>query len=247
MNHIIIYIRLTVLILIILINDNIMSLCIYCNKKVTSRQEALLCENCNRWQHRICKTGILRKEYLQAVKSNIDLILMSGKCKLKVPPIVSSILSSTLSTSSISSPTAINPLDNTCSINISNILPVFQSTLINSSSISSPISLNLDYSSSGSMDNIVPVSQSNLFNSSILAEQSTILVPLETESVFTTGNWGILDKESCRGGDILHCPDGYTYTRKRKDGLLFYYLLLIIYVKLFTTIYIYIYKTYLQF
>ena len=74
MNHIIIYIRLTVLILIILINDNMMSLCIYCNKKVTSRQVALLCEYCNRWQHRICKTGILRKEYLQAVKSYIDLI-----------------------------------------------------------------------------------------------------------------------------------------------------------------------------
>ena len=93
---------------------------------------------------------------------------MCGKCKLKVPPIASSILSSTLSTSYISSPTAINPLDNSCSINISNILPVFQSTLINSYPISSPIYLNLDNSSSGSMDNIVPVSQSNV--SSILAE-----------------------------------------------------------------------------
>ena len=135
---------------------------------------------------------------------------MCGKCKLKVQPIASTILSSTLSTSSISSPTALNPLGNSCNINISNILPVLQSTLIYSSPISSPISLNFANSSSDSIDNILPVSQSNVVNSSILAEQSTILVPLETESVFTTGIWSILDKESCRGGDILHCPDGYT-------------------------------------
>ena len=35
--------------------------CIVCKKTVTVRQHALLCENCDEWQHRLCDTG---KHYL---------------------------------------------------------------------------------------------------------------------------------------------------------------------------------------
>ena len=31
--------------------------CIMCNKQVSSRQEALQCDGCQRWNHRICDTG----------------------------------------------------------------------------------------------------------------------------------------------------------------------------------------------
>ena len=34
------------------------SLCISCNKEVRRRQHSLQCDGCERWQHRLCKTGI---------------------------------------------------------------------------------------------------------------------------------------------------------------------------------------------
>ena len=34
------------------------SLCISCNKEVRRRQHSLQCYGCERWQHRLCKTGI---------------------------------------------------------------------------------------------------------------------------------------------------------------------------------------------
>ena len=43
--------------------------CIFCAKEVTSRQEALLCDGCDRWQHRRCQTGITREDYRAAVRS----------------------------------------------------------------------------------------------------------------------------------------------------------------------------------
>lgn len=33
--------------------------CISCNFPVRTRQEALACDGCHRWQHRTCQTGIL--------------------------------------------------------------------------------------------------------------------------------------------------------------------------------------------
>lgn len=45
--------------------------CIFCSKEVTSRQ-ALLCEGCDKWQHRRCQTGITREQYRDAVKSGLD-------------------------------------------------------------------------------------------------------------------------------------------------------------------------------
>ena len=48
--------------------------CIFCTEKVTSRQEALLCDGCDRWQHRCCKTGITREQYRAAVRSGKEVI-----------------------------------------------------------------------------------------------------------------------------------------------------------------------------
>ena len=35
-------------------------LCIACKLIVTTRQEALQCDGCQKWQHRVCNTGISR-------------------------------------------------------------------------------------------------------------------------------------------------------------------------------------------
>ena len=48
--------------------------CIFCSEEVTSRQEALLCEGCDKWQHRRCQTGITREQYRDAVKSGLDVV-----------------------------------------------------------------------------------------------------------------------------------------------------------------------------
>ena len=32
--------------------------CLHCGKSVRPRQEALACDTCSRWQHRLCGTGM---------------------------------------------------------------------------------------------------------------------------------------------------------------------------------------------
>ena len=46
-----------------------MDSCIICDKIVRPRQEALLCDGCERWQHRTCQTGISQHDYRGAVRS----------------------------------------------------------------------------------------------------------------------------------------------------------------------------------
>ena len=43
-------------------------LCLECKKFVYSRQEALLCDGCNKWQHRKCNSGVAREMYRNAVQ-----------------------------------------------------------------------------------------------------------------------------------------------------------------------------------
>lgn len=46
-----------------------MDSCIVCDQIVRPRQEALLCDGCERWQHRTCQTGISQLDYRGAVRS----------------------------------------------------------------------------------------------------------------------------------------------------------------------------------
>ena len=48
---------------------NFMDSCIVCDQIVRPRQEALLCDGCEWWQHRTCQTGISQLEYHGAVRS----------------------------------------------------------------------------------------------------------------------------------------------------------------------------------
>ena len=45
---------------IIIINVN---LCIFCEREVTWEDEAVSCDLCERWQHRLCFTGITPEKY----------------------------------------------------------------------------------------------------------------------------------------------------------------------------------------
>ena len=46
-----------------------MDSCIVCDQIVRPRQEALLCDGCERWQHRTCQTSIIQHDYREAVRS----------------------------------------------------------------------------------------------------------------------------------------------------------------------------------
>ena len=61
-----------------------MDLCIECNRVVTGRQQALKCDHCNKWQHRICGTGISQQEYREAVRSREGLDWICGPCLVDI-------------------------------------------------------------------------------------------------------------------------------------------------------------------
>ena len=60
--------------------------CISCNQEVTQRQEGLLCEGCNRWQHRTCNTGVTRQQYRNAIRSNCDIVWQCTQCSIPEEP-----------------------------------------------------------------------------------------------------------------------------------------------------------------
>ena len=60
-------------------------LCISCQKTVTTRQEALLCDGCQHWQHRICNTGITREQYRNAIRSEAEIAWRCQHCTFDLP------------------------------------------------------------------------------------------------------------------------------------------------------------------
>lgn len=67
------------------IDSTIMDLCISCNLIVTSRQEALMCDGCNKWQHRKCNTGVTRQQYRDAVRAEMDIPWQCQVCTTPRP------------------------------------------------------------------------------------------------------------------------------------------------------------------
>ena len=63
---------------------NTKSDCISCDKIVTSRQHAIQCERCSKWQHRLCKTGVTFEDYKRACKEQLDLCWVCELCKENV-------------------------------------------------------------------------------------------------------------------------------------------------------------------
>ena len=61
-------------------------LCIACTLIVTTRQEALQCDGCQKWQHRVCNTGISRPEYRNAVRAGTDIPWKCQSCVVSHMP-----------------------------------------------------------------------------------------------------------------------------------------------------------------
>ncbi|KAK2572411.1 hypothetical protein P5673_002652 [Acropora cervicornis] len=59
--------------------------CVSCSEIVTTRQEALLCDGCERWQHRRCGTGITRETYRRAVREGVEIPWKCLFCKDEEP------------------------------------------------------------------------------------------------------------------------------------------------------------------
>ena len=60
--------------------------CLFCAEEVT----ALLCDGCNRWQHRRCQTGITREQYKEVVRSGVEVLWQCLYCSARSTPIAES-------------------------------------------------------------------------------------------------------------------------------------------------------------
>lgn len=56
------------------------SRCVVCDKVVTRRQHALMCDGCDRWQHRLCRTGINQTDYRKMVRGELDIPFYCFEC-----------------------------------------------------------------------------------------------------------------------------------------------------------------------
>ncbi|VDI27117.1 Hypothetical predicted protein [Mytilus galloprovincialis] len=55
--------------------------CVECSRVVTTRQQALTCDNCERWVHRVCNTGITQTDYRRLMKGKLDIAFTCNLCK----------------------------------------------------------------------------------------------------------------------------------------------------------------------
>ena len=46
---------------------------VVCSRTVRSNQHALQCDQCQKWQHRVCNTDFTRQQYLDIVSGELDL------------------------------------------------------------------------------------------------------------------------------------------------------------------------------
>jgi len=54
--------------------------CIQCAADVRPRQQAVQCDSCLRWQHRVCGTGITQEQYRRANKGIEDISWVCESC-----------------------------------------------------------------------------------------------------------------------------------------------------------------------
>ena len=54
-------------------------LCILCEREVTWEDEAVSCDVCKRWQHRLCYTGITQEIYNAANRDQVYIYVYVNK------------------------------------------------------------------------------------------------------------------------------------------------------------------------
>ena len=72
------------IIIIIIIMD--VDLCIFCEREVTWEDEAVSCDVCERWQHRLCFTGITPEIYNAANRDQEEFEFVCGPCQHDLQP-----------------------------------------------------------------------------------------------------------------------------------------------------------------
>ena len=60
--------------------------CIDCDQPVRERQEGLLCDGCNRWNHCTCNTGVSRSQYGDTNRNDLDIDWQCRECRDTQPP-----------------------------------------------------------------------------------------------------------------------------------------------------------------
>ena len=55
-------------------------LCLECRKVIGRRQNAVSCDACDRWQHRICETDIIQISFVSYFEVDIYLFIYLFKC-----------------------------------------------------------------------------------------------------------------------------------------------------------------------
>lgn len=63
-----------------------MSACLFCEREVTWLDHAVNCDVCDRWQHRLCHTGIDREQYLDNNRRNVEFEFICGPCQADLQP-----------------------------------------------------------------------------------------------------------------------------------------------------------------
>ncbi|XP_076086821.1 pygopus homolog 1-like [Mytilus galloprovincialis] len=58
--------------------------CVLCDQQVRPRQHALQCEDCDKWQQRLCNTGISITDYRLMVNEEVDIIFHCVEC-VRIP------------------------------------------------------------------------------------------------------------------------------------------------------------------
>ena len=61
-------------------------LCIFCEHEVIWEDEAVSCDVCKRWQHRLCFTGITQKIYTAANQDQAEFEFVCGPCQYNLQP-----------------------------------------------------------------------------------------------------------------------------------------------------------------
>lgn len=67
-------------------NDSTMAdKCISCNQTVTTRQQAIQCDDCLKWNRRTCNTGITQQGYREAVRAGASITWCCLPCQPSSP------------------------------------------------------------------------------------------------------------------------------------------------------------------
>ncbi|XP_071160689.1 uncharacterized protein [Mytilus edulis] len=213
--------------------------CNVCKKTVTIRQDALQCDTCDNWQHRLCETGISKELYNQLVQQEEEIDFYCKECGLpaeessipQLPDFEStrystdgvheasfSLEQSTVSTHEESH----SPNQSTLDVHLPDTSEVYdQSTIVQLNNSSFTVSDEED--TTIHLNNLAQsfdITQRTFAEPDIITETSIQDDPLPDQltDAIDQPTYSVVDGASQRGKRKLVDVDGYTYTVKKQKG-----------------------------